>query len=384
MPISFEHYFPLGLASGEAFIERKESEWLIKNIHSGIHTLLMAPRRYGKSSLVLHILEKNHLNYIEMDLQLCRTAKAVEQKIIHSIEKIISQISKKPETLLKIAQSFFQKTHWKISFKGFVELSIEPEKQEDIVENMLTAFQFLETVLMKENKKVVFFIDEVQEIQLLKEAYEIQGAIRHFAQKTKQVAFIFSGSNRRLLRTIFDDSVMPLYQLCDTMILNKIEEKAYAHYLNEVALCTWHHALPEDVFHEIIALTHRHPRRIYHLCFYLWRNLETQKTAVSTVESVREAWQMLIQSSLKGIRYYLAQRNNSQLKVLAYIALGNHTELTGKVAQKTTDLSSTGIMNALNALVEENFIEQNSDGTYAFIDPLVQAAIATYETELLT
>lgn len=384
MKVSFEQYFPLGLASGAAFIARKESEWLMRNIHSGVHTLLMAPRRYGKSSLVLHTLEKERLNFVEIDLQLCRTAKSVEKKFIHSIENIINKITKKQDTLLKIAQSFFQKAnkHWKISLKGFVELTIEPEKQEDIIDNILVGFQFLETVLSKEQKKVVFFIDEIQEIQLLEEAYELQGVIRHFAQKTQQIIFVFSGSNRRLLRMMFDDSKMPLYQLCDTMTLSKIDEKSYFNYLNEIALKTWHHPLSADVFNEIVTLSHCHPRRIYHLCFYLWRNVGVT-TGIPSVDDVRKAWEMLVQSSLKGIRYYLAQRNNSQLKVLAYIALGHETELTGKAAQQATNLSSTGISNAINALAEEDFIELNQNGVYQLIDPLVQSVIVNYERELL-
>lgn len=45
-------YFPLGKAHGKAFCNREyETEWLLKNINSAKHSLVMAPRRFGKSSL---------------------------------------------------------------------------------------------------------------------------------------------------------------------------------------------------------------------------------------------------------------------------------------------------------------------------------------------
>ena len=46
-------YFPSGIALGESFINReKEREQLKKNIVANRHMVLMAPRRYGKTSLI--------------------------------------------------------------------------------------------------------------------------------------------------------------------------------------------------------------------------------------------------------------------------------------------------------------------------------------------
>ena len=45
-------YFPLGKAYGEAFCNRtEETRWLVGNLKNVKHSLLIAPRRYGKSSL---------------------------------------------------------------------------------------------------------------------------------------------------------------------------------------------------------------------------------------------------------------------------------------------------------------------------------------------
>lgn len=381
----FENYFPLGIAKDKAFIGREQDEaWLQKNIEAGIHTLLLAPRRYGKSSLVLHTLKHNHTTFAELDLQLCRSAKSIEKKILRGVEQIIASAVSEKETILTTAKSFFKKNNkqWKIGIKGFVELTIEPERYDDIAENILTGLQFLETVLSHENKKAVIFIDEIQEIIPIESSAEIQGAIRHFAQKAAHVVFIFSGSNRRMLRHMFNDNTMPLYQLCDVITLDKIAEKFYIHYLRKISEITWNTLISDEAITAIIQLSERHPRRIYNLCLYLWRLTNIQK-GKPTAESVKLAWKKLISADLRGVRYALSQRNTSQLKVLSYIALQNRSELTSKDTQHATNLSATAIQNALHKLEEDDLIERDDAGIYHIIDPVIRATLTYYEKELM-
>lgn len=279
--------------------------------------------------------------------------------------------------------SFFRKSNkqWKIGFKGFIEFTMEPERFDDVADNILTALEFLESILKTENKKIIFFIDEIQEIYQLQESLEIQGAIRHFAQKTKHVIFIFSGSNRRLLTHMFDDKNMPLYQLCDHITLNRIHREDYINYLRKIAKKTWGYVLADDVISALITISQRHPRRIYHLCLYLWRWVDTHKK-VPSVSDIGQVWDKLVKSETKSIRFLLAKRNTSQLKLLVYIALEHRSELMGKVTQKTLNLSSTAISKALQQLEEEDLIVRE-DHSYDIIDPVMKSVLAQYETELI-
>jgi len=383
--MQYENYFPLGIAKGDAFIGRdEEARWLQRNIEANVHTLLLAPRRYGKSSLVLHVLEKNKTAFLELDLQLCRSAKSVEKKILRGVENIIASAVKDKENILQTAKAFFKgsRKEWKIGLKGFVELSIEPDRYDDVAENILTALQFLDAALAKEDKKAIIYMDEVQEIIRLELSSEIQGAIRHFAQKTSRVVFVFSGSNRRMLRHMFTDNSMPLYQLCDGITLGKISEKTYVNYLRKVSKKSWKESLSDDIICEIIRLSERHPRRIYNLCLYLWR-LSDISGKHPQLKNVNDAWQKLINSEAKGIRYSLSKRNTSQLKLLAYIALDGKSALTGKDAQIATDLSSTALSKALQQLEENDLVERNEHGVLHIVDPVVRDTLALYEKELI-
>ncbi|MFI4956067.1 MAG: hypothetical protein ACHQAX_02535 [Gammaproteobacteria bacterium] len=107
--------------------------------------------------------------------------------------------------------------------------------------------------------KAVFFIDEFQEIGVLPDSSGIEGAIRHVAQESESLCFIFSGSNRHILATMFDDQGSPLYMLCDRINVERIHEKDYVNYLNDVSMKTWKKKLPNEVINEIFNLTEFHP-----------------------------------------------------------------------------------------------------------------------------
>ena len=206
--------------------------------------------------------------------------------------------------------------------------------------------------------------------------------MRHFAQKSKQVTFVFSGSNRRLLRQMFENSSMPLYQLCDHIHLKKISVETYNEYLKLVAKKSLDYPFSNELIAEIIQLSERHPRRMNLLCLYFWRYIDLQQRNPS-ITDVQIAWQRLIDSEAKNIRFFLSKRNTSELKVLAYISIGNHIHLTSKVAQQTTDLSSTAISKALQHLEEDDLIIKQEDDSYHFVDPVIKAVIEKFERALI-
>ena len=100
-------------------------------------------------------------------------------------------------------------------------------------ENILDALNALEHILVKKKQKAVLFIDEFQEIVKLPIGKAVEGAIRHFAQESKYLSLIFSGSNRHILLSMFVDRSRPLYQLCDRINLGRIDSKYYKEYLNK-------------------------------------------------------------------------------------------------------------------------------------------------------
>lgn len=379
-------FFPQGVATGKAFLERTtELQQLRDNVAHGHHTLLVAPRRYGKTSLAKNALQALDTHFVVADVSffLCRTGLSVERKIRHCItETLRASEGKLGQDLFNTIRQFFKrsKKKWTFGFKGMVGIELTPETEEEVEENIFTALSLLDSTLSEASKKAVLFFDEVQEIDLLPEGKQIQGAIREFAQESKNIVFIFSGSNRRLLRHMFGDASMPLYELCEHIILKKISAESYKNYLNFVAQESFGETLQDDVIEKILSLSERHPKRVYNLCYQLW---QSKPIGHFSTDDVSAAWEQLIESRQKDVRSKLAPLNNSQLAVLTLLAVGFEGPISGKEAQRKMNLSSPSIVRAIEFLEDEDFITLAEKGRYTFIDPLIKWVLCKYEAPVV-
>ena len=372
-------FFPQGIATGKAFLGREDAvQALQNNISNGHHTLLMAPRRWGKTSLARNTLAGMDILSNDVNFFLCRSALSVERKIRHCITEALSQSGSQQQTLFDSMRRFFaqSKKTWSFGFRGVIGVEITPDNETHIAENIYTSLSLLESTMQALNKKTVLFFDEVQEIDLLNEGREIQGAIREFAQEAKHVVFIFSGSNRRLLHHMFDHQAMPLYELCERILLKKINATTYEKYIAKASTKISGTPASEAVLKEILTLSMRHPKRIYNLCYQIW---QSQPKKV-TVESVQHAWQYLVETRQKDIRSKLSPLNNSQLMLLTLIATDFALPISGKEAQKALNLSSGAIVKALQFLEDEDFVTRDAiSKQYSLIDPLVKSVLCQYE-----
>lgn len=373
--------FPLGIASGEAFIGRhQEIKRLGINIQRRVHTLLLSPRRYGKTSLVRKVLSIESYPWIEIDFFIAQNEFSIEQKFLKGVQTLISQIDT-AEHWMNGLINYFKNANktWTVGIRG-VQLELIPENHKDIPENILEALNALEYVLNKKKKLAVIFLDEFQEMANVPNSLAIEGAIRHFAQSSRQVVFVFSGSSRHMLKHLFSDKTRPLFALCDEINLERIPAEEYRTYINKVARKTWKKNLSEDAFDQIMQLTECHPKYVYNLCMRVWEHY-AEMNRIPTGEDIKEIWEKLLNEKLKDLREILAKRSAGQIKILSYIALGNISELTGQLAQSKLGMSSSAIVQSLQILDRDDYVEKLTDNSYQIIDPLLKATLMQYGSD---
>lgn len=377
----FDRLFPLGIAEGKSFLGRKkEIERLKNNVTRGTHTLLLSPRRYGKTSLAKYVVNSIHYPWVEIDFFIAQNEFSIEQKFLKAVQSILSQIDA-PERWINPLMMFFKNLNktWTVGVKG-VKLELTPENHKDVPENILDALNALEHVLSKNKQHAVLYIDEFQEITYIKINRAIEGAIRHFAQESKHVVFIFSGSNRNMLKHMFGNKSRPLYALCDEINLDRLSPNDYRPYLNKIATETWSETLDDTVFNKIIDITDCHPRYIYNICMCLWEHCTPQKKS-PTITEVNDVWSMMINDHLKDIREILAKRATGQIKILSLISLGYNKEITGQLAQSKLGMSGSAIVQSLKILEHDDYIEKLKDSSYRIIDPLLKATLIEYGSD---
>ncbi len=375
--MSYENYFPRGVAQGSAFCNREvERERLIKNLRLKTPTLIMSPRRYGKTSLVRYAAKETDLLFVETDLFVAVDAKRIEHQILMGVKKIITEFSSSIEQTLSIIRDYFKKANaqWTVGTHG-VNVVIMPGEKADPAMTIMEALSALEDLLSKKNKQAIFFLDEVQTIGEVAEGQGIEGAIRHVAQQAQHLAFVFSGSNRHLLANMFYDKARPLYKLCDRIILDRIDELHYKKHLNNLSQKKWKKLFNDNNFDTLFSLTQRHPFYMNSLCAKLW---QSGLKDLPTADTIKQCWHQLVSEERQEIAKELSMLNSAQRKILLAIAQGNKKNLTGKDFLKKIDMNGSYVTESLKILQQRDYVEKLESEGYRLVDPLVSTALQLY------
>jgi AAA+ ATPase superfamily predicted ATPase len=368
--MALRDYFPLGIASDFAFCNRtQETELLVENIKSCKHTLLLATRRYGKSSLALHALEASGLPYTEIDFYMASSEKAIESYILNGVTEAIGKALGPVDKLLTSIKRYLKNIKPKLDIGAAnLKLELTVDDTSDPAANVKEALLLLEQLLKEKQKRAVLLMDEFQNVGLIAKGKGIEGAIRHVAQKTKYLTFIFSGSNRHLLQMMFNDETRPLYKLCWHMNLTRISSEDYHAHLQKAAKAAWQRVLVDEVINCILSLSEKHPYYVNKLCDRLWTYCQKQ---VPTIKDVQETWAELIEEERSDAIKEISLLSAGQKRVLLQIAKGTTSQFTGKHAMMELEMGSSSILTALEALEEKDIVEKISD-RYQIINPIVK------------
>lgn len=378
-------YFPLKLALGEHFYNRKkELVFLKNNIAKCRHTVLVSPRRYGKSSLVYRAVAETKIPFAAVDLFLANDDQTITKRILQGVSDIVTQIVPTNEKFLLFLQKIFKNFKITLGVKCFnLEVSYH-KSTPDTIDQILNALQSLAALAKEKKQLVLFFIDEFQDIANADNAKAIQGAIRHVAQETSDIIFMFSGGNRHLLLELFDDKSMPLYMLCDKLNLPRMASQDYRPYIQKAALEKWHSEIAQQVLARIMSLTELHPFYVNMLCNELW-SLNT----LPNVDNVFEAWTRCYETEERRLIAELEKLSANQQNLLKIIAAQPVIEPTGQQFLVNTGMAYSSIRQTINSLekkdmlykvkIEDEAIPSLKLRQIRVLDPLLAFALQKYQ-----
>jgi hypothetical protein len=363
-------YFPLGIASGHAFCNRTdETNLLVDNIKNGKHTLLIATRRYGKSSLALRSIMLSGLPYVETDFYMASSEKVIESYILNGIVEIIGKALGPIEKLTISIKKYVKNLKPKLNIgTDNFKLELATDTESDPATNVKEGLLLLEKLLEEKKKHAIFLMDEFQNVGVIAQGQGIEAAIRHVAQKTKYLTIIFSGSNRKLLKTMFEDENRPLYKLCWKLSLKRISAEHYKKHLQSAAKTFWKKNLSEDALNAILLCSERHPFYVNKLCDRLW--MYYQKIP-PTADEVLTTWNDILLEEKSDAVKEISLLSLGQKNVVLLIAKNEINQLTSKQSMLELQMTSSSIMTALEGLEEKDVIEKENN-QYKIISPVVR------------
>ncbi|RLD24922.1 MAG: ATP-binding protein [Bacteroidetes bacterium] len=210
----------------------KETSVLIENLNNGINTTLFSIRRMGKTGLIHHVFNKlkrdKAVECIYLDIYATQSLSEFTNQIASAILQAFpknNSIGKKFINLIKGLSPIISYD----ALTGAPEISFTYAQPKQYEYSLKELFAFLD----RQNKTVVFAIDEFQQITQYPET-NIEALLRTIIQQLKNVAFIFSGSQKHLMLEMFNSSKRPFFSSTSPLHLNEIPERKYASFIKKL------------------------------------------------------------------------------------------------------------------------------------------------------
>jgi len=367
--------FPLRVASGKRFCNREKERKLLKELFKQKRpTVLISPRRYGKTSLAYKATEEIKYPFCVIDFLTAYNDDSICSCIISGVSELMSKIMPVNMKTVKLLEKCFHGVKISILSK-FIEFEFTSSiEKTDPVRQVLEVLKGLELLAGKLDKTVVVLIDEFQRVLETERGDAIQGAIRNVAQTTKHIAFLFSGNSRHMLSKAFDDPNQPLYMMCEKIFLERIAANDYIPYIQEAAVIRWSCELSLAEIERIIEFSEAHPFYVNFLCSKLWQKNDPP-TSPSDIDI---GWQECLISEERRLVEELDKLTITQRLVLKEIAhMPNLKEPTATTFLSKIKISSGTIVPILKSLEKKDMIYVDQNKITRVLDPLMKYLLIT-------
>jgi len=201
----------------------RETGKMVEAIENDRNLTLIAPRRYGKTGLIHHVLRSVPAPCKTVYLDIFSTRNLTEFTRLFASAIVGALDSPVDRTLSSVAR-FFKSCRPTVTPQenGMPKFSFDSAPSEAEA-TLGEAFDYLK----EHHQPVVVAIDEFQQILEYPEK-GTEALLRGYIQNVPWVRFIFSGSRHHLMGEMFLSAKHPFYQSTDILSLDVIERTAYA------------------------------------------------------------------------------------------------------------------------------------------------------------
>ncbi len=348
--------FIFGVAtSGENFTDReKETARLLMNFQHGINTVLISPRRWGKTSLVqkvCRLAQSDRLMVVYLDIFSCRSDRDFYDAFASAV---IKQTSSKFDEWLENARLFLSRISPKISLgtdpMTDFSISLELNPKSDDIDEIL---QLPEKIAEKKGCDIVVCIDEFQQIAEFKDSKTFQKRLRSVWQLQKSVSYCLFGSKKHLMNELFEKKSLPFYKFGDAVYLPKIGTADWVDYICRRFEATGKH-ISEGLAEKVCQIVENHSSYVQQLAWLVW--VHTDK--VATEQDFEAAYQDILEQNTPLFEKQTENLTTYQMNFLRAVTDGIHSEFsTQEVLQKYQLGSSANVNVVKRALLKRELIE---------------------------
>lgn len=364
-PFSFGHIVNL-----QAFTNREEElQKLKKNLISGVNTIIISPRRWGKSSLVAKAIaeiNKEEPNYKTVKIDLF-SANSEHEFLEIFAREVIKASSTKWEEWTNNAREVFKNLIPKIS------IGIQPDSDfslsfdwEEVKKHSLEILNLPEVLAEKKGVKFIICIDEFQNLAQYHDFETLEKKMRSVWQQQKNVVYCLYGSKRHMMTDIFSKPSKPFYRFGDLFLLPKIKKEKWIPFIMENFHKT-NKKISAEFAEKIADLMKNHSWYVQQFSYYIWS--ETEKEV--TEEVFRNALSRLIQSNIPFFQQIIEELSNTQINFIKALVKKEKQLSSKSTLEKYQMGTSASVSKNRNILLQKDLIHKE-ENSYELLDPVFE------------
>lgn len=354
---------------GDAFTDRKEETKRLKmNFLYGVNTILISPRRMGKTSLVdkaCALVKSDSVKIAKMDAFGCRS----EADFVDSFATaVIQATSSKWEEWIENAKTILSRFVPKVTFGqdpvNDFSISFEYNTGNNVVEEIL---RLPERIAAQKGCRLVVCVDEFQQIGEFPDSLTFQKKLRSVWQLQSHVSYCLYGSKKHMMENMFQRQDYPFYRFGDLFYLGKISESDWIEYIRGRFEITGKE-ISEELARRICEVTERYSSYVQQLAWFVWLRCGNAATAEDVefgIDRLLDACEPLFIQQTESLSAY-------QMNFLHLLADGIHSGFT-----RTSVLGSYRLGTAANitrikkSLMEKELITISGPMAYEISDPIL-------------
>jgi hypothetical protein len=359
------------LALDEAFTNREdEIRELSRDILNGQDVVVLAPRRYGKTSLVWRVIQdlvKRKVLVAQVNLMTTPTKERLAEKLADAIyENVASALFRARERLRIFADLRIRPIVTIDPDTGTPSFSFDagypPQDVDATLERLL---ELPGQLAVERSRKVALVFDEFQEVVDIDP--DLPKLMRSVFQEQPEVAHVYLGSKRHMMERIFNDENEPFWRSARQMELGVIDPPRFESYVTASFERTGKRIRIETV-RAILATTGGHPYATQELCYFVWE--ETRPRRAAGEAELEQALGDVLRAEHAHFGLIWDQSSTAQRLVLQALAVEAGRPLSGDYRRRYKLPGTSTVQRALQALTRAELVSR-SDGEHRIAEPFL-------------
>ena len=327
----------------DAFTDRREeTERLKANFTYGVNTILISPRRMGKTSLVdkvCSLVEGDDIKIARIDAFGCRS----ENDFINAFATAVVRAT-----------------------SNDFSLSLEYNASNQTTEEVL---KLPEVIAQSKGYRIVVCIDEFQQIGDFPDSLTFQKKLRGIWQLQSHVSYCLYGSKKHMMEQMFQNQSYPFYRFGDFFYLNKIGEEDWVEYICQRFEATGKH-ISENLAREICLVTDRYSSYVQQLAWFVW--LRTADATPATSKDVQYGIDRLLDACEPLFIQQTEDLSAYQMNFLHALVNGVHTGFMQSAILANYRLGTAANITRLKkALIEKDLVMITAPKYLEMSDPIL-------------